>query len=363
MKKGKKLYYTILVSMLIIALGLNLVVNFKNYTHKEAQFYIEIAKWANKHEFYTASEFYYRVAQKINPNELWMDFYVARNKVLKAQKIEQLTPHKIILLKDAIKLFQKEIAKYPREYSLYSNIGEAYYRLEDFDNAIKAFEKSISLNPKDTYSLYYLSYINCECVHNYEKALYYVDKYLELKPNDYERYFGKAYALSGLNRNAEAVEWYKKYLEHNPRSVAALVNVSGNEISLARFNDADEHINRGLELNPYSAYLLSHKVDVLIAKGDFVNAEKYTNQILGQNYWNGYIGFRKFAKIEYLKGNMFSAEEYIDKAKENAQEYFDKFCDGKNYDLNDKAANCRNRFEFIDEFEEIKSKVLSDDLT
>jgi tetratricopeptide (TPR) repeat protein len=53
-------------------------------------------------------------------------------------------------LADAIRVFQLNVALYPRSWNVYDSLGEAYMNQGDKELAIQNYEKSLELNPQNT---------------------------------------------------------------------------------------------------------------------------------------------------------------------------------------------------------------------
>jgi tetratricopeptide (TPR) repeat protein len=52
-------------------------------------------------------------------------------------------------LKEAIEIFKFVVLEYPESYNAYDSLGEAYMRAGEKDLAIRNYEKSLELNPKN----------------------------------------------------------------------------------------------------------------------------------------------------------------------------------------------------------------------
>ena len=52
-------------------------------------------------------------------------------------------------LADAIRIFQLNVALYPRSWNVYDSLGEAYMNQGDKELAIQNYEKSLELNPQN----------------------------------------------------------------------------------------------------------------------------------------------------------------------------------------------------------------------
>jgi len=52
-------------------------------------------------------------------------------------------------LKEAIEIFKLNVADYPNSANAYDSLGEAYLTAGDKELAIRNYEKSVELNPKN----------------------------------------------------------------------------------------------------------------------------------------------------------------------------------------------------------------------
>ena len=266
-----------------------------------------------------------------------------------------MTPEKEQLLDEALKYYEQELTKNPNNFAVICGIASVYKYKEDFEKAIEYLEIAHKQKPDDLWTLWELAYVNAECARDFEKALLYVDKYLSIKPDETELYFRRAYVLSGLGRKKEAVEWYKKYLASNPDNrVAPLVNISQIEIGLKDWENAEKHVNEGLTYNSTSTYLLGSKLDILIHKKQYDEAEKLAKSFTHTKY----LSYWALAEIEYLRGNKEKSEEYFELSKKDAQEYYDKYCNGRDIDMYDNSATCRNQHEPVKNFEKNKTEFI-----
>lgn len=344
----KKIYCIVLILLIILSLKVNRV------TFHFDILYQVIAVNANEHEFFDASIFYWNVAKKLNPDINWYDFYIGKNKLEKAAKIETMTPEKERLLDEALKYYEQELTKNPNNFATICGIASVYKYKEDFEKAIEYLEIAHKQKPDDLWVLSEFTNIY-SLKHDYKKMLFYADKYLTIKSDDKEIYFSKAFALDGLERKEEAVEWYKKYLASNPDNrVAPLVNLSSLEIDLNNWEDAEKHVDEAMQLNPYSTYLLSEKVDILIHKKQYDEAEKLAKSFTHTKY----LFYWALAEIEYLRGNKEKSEEYFELSKQDAKEYYDNYCNGKNYDMYNHDGVCRNHYDQFTNFEKSKSETI-----
>ena len=63
-------------------------------------------------------------------------------------------------LTDAIRIFQLNVALYPKSWNVYDSLGEAYMNHGDKDLAIQNYQKSLELNPKNRGAVQALGKLN-----------------------------------------------------------------------------------------------------------------------------------------------------------------------------------------------------------
>ena len=80
-----------------------------------------------------------------------------------------------------------------------------------------------------------------------------IDKAMEYEINDpnilYSVYVNKAYALTGLQKFEESLEYSNKAIELNPQDCKGYVNKSSALIKLSKYDEAIECCNTAIESN------------------------------------------------------------------------------------------------------------------
>ena len=349
---SKKIYYGLLGILVIIALAINLKADNSSIT----MMYIHIAEHCSNAKMYELSNFYYTVAQRINKKTTWLDYNIAKNIVASVWN-KPLTTYKQEKLQEAINHLDIEIAKHPNNADINAEYAYAYEALEDYDKAIEYYKKCIEKIPTWQYGYYKLGYLYSQVKMEYETALDYINKALELNPNDNSSIFNKAYILSELEKYEEAIKYYKEYLETYPNNVAALVNIYNCEIKIKDYENAEKHVELGLKYNRFSSYLISNKMDILLHKHEFEKVKTEYEKMLERDSNSGYIAYFALAEIARYQENNEEAEKFYKLAKDNAKNYYDKYCN-KPYDLSDIDGKCMNRYEFLNDFEKEKIRKL-----
>jgi tetratricopeptide (TPR) repeat protein len=114
--------------------------------------------------------------------------------------------------------FNKAIALNPNAPDAWLNKGNSFIELDKHVEALECFDKAINLKPN-----YTIAFSNkgttLAMLGKYKEAIEQFDKAIEFG-SDFDGldkvYFGKASALSQLNKNADSVTWASKAIELNP---------------------------------------------------------------------------------------------------------------------------------------------------
>lgn len=166
-----------------------------------------------------------------------------------------------------IKMAQKEIEKNPNNFVLIASIGDSFYVCEEYEEAAKAYEKSISVpnaqkNDEQVFGQTYVRFIySLVKLNSEDKALKYLEKLLLLIPNkaDALSLAGDLYYKSDNFKKAE--EYYLKVMDvpeiigtatvnFNNIKRNALLKLSGIYVKQNRFDDVLKFSRMGMERFP-----------------------------------------------------------------------------------------------------------------
>ncbi|MCS6873310.1 MAG: tetratricopeptide repeat protein [Pyrinomonadaceae bacterium] len=184
---------------------------------------------------------------------------------------------------DRAEYFYKEAIKYDaNNAAAYAGLGEVYEELERRDEALKNYEKALSINPQleDLYltvGILYLEkgdlakadeYISKAAVKSetaetkYLKGVVYyrLDKYQEalatlndavrLDPNNAEAYYYLGETYDRLNREQEALDSYRQATRLNPNFFEAWFDMGVILYNRNRYEDAIEAYKKAIQLRP-----------------------------------------------------------------------------------------------------------------
>ncbi len=150
---------------------------------------------------------------------------------------------------NAIKSYNKAIKLQTDVPYFYNNRGIAYGKLKKYGKALSDYNKTIELNPN-----YENAYNNRGIVYDklkkYEEAIADYNKAIKLNP-DYEIvYYNRGNVYVKLGRYEEALSNYNKVIELNPNNESAYYNCGIIYNKLKKYEEAMSNLNKTIELNP-----------------------------------------------------------------------------------------------------------------
>ncbi|WP_120183172.1 tetratricopeptide repeat protein [Pelobium manganitolerans] len=186
------------------------------------------------------------------PNQYGLYFYVGIGYQLQKKSAQAIT-----YLNNALAY---DIDNVPLKAQIYSSLGDAYEAQKMYKESVAAYEKSLVLEPENTYTLnnyaYYLSLRN-EDLAKAEK--------MSIKSNQLEKdnaSFQDTYAwiLFKLKKYAEAKEWMQKAIRNNPNSPVQYEHLGDILFKLGQTAEALENWSKSLKLNADNP-LLKRKIN------------------------------------------------------------------------------------------------------
>lgn len=104
---------------------------------------------------------------------------------------------------EAVRVLEKAVALAPDDHRAHNSLGTAYLINLRLDDAATEFERALQINPRDEFANLNLANI-ARAVGNYDRAVNFYRKQIELKSDDAEAHGGLAIALLALGRDEEA---------------------------------------------------------------------------------------------------------------------------------------------------------------
>lgn len=114
----------------------------------------------------------------------------------------------------ALRVYEWIIARYPNFGDAYFNAGNLLVQLEDYEGAIRAFDRALQINPKDIEALHNKANLLCR-MGRYEQVLDLHRRIWELCPHHFQSKRDHILVLFFLGRREEALETYYQADELN----------------------------------------------------------------------------------------------------------------------------------------------------
>ncbi|NOZ35821.1 MAG: tetratricopeptide repeat protein [Chlorobi bacterium] len=121
--------------------------------------------------------------------------------------------------------------------------------VEDYNKAVTYYRKSLTINPKDKYSLLNLG-LAYNKLGNRDSALYWYNKTLKLYPNYSLAYNNRGYIFQTEGDYLSAIKNYNSALKYNSKNSYALWNRADSYFALKKYESAVEDYKKIYELKP-----------------------------------------------------------------------------------------------------------------
>lgn len=161
------------------------------------------------------------------------------------------------MMTEALGYLQKAVAIHPNYKNAYLLMGNANYYLKEYENAIKAYDNALRIDPnyRDANTNLAVALRDAgrqagEVQNDLIKAEVYLNRSYGLSPNDPEttRLLG---VLNGIKGNHdEAVKYFEKVVEADPKNASSLLNLSNALRNAGNTVRADELLQKALSIDP-----------------------------------------------------------------------------------------------------------------
>ena len=161
------------------------------------------------------------------------------------------------MLTEAVGHLQEAVKIHPGYKNPYLLLGNAYNYLQQYEASIQAYEQALKLDPlyeeaKNNLGITYRDagrYYG-EQKGDLNKALQYLAKAYEMRPNEYEvlRLLGVAYGVGG--NPGKAVEFFEKAAAAEPNNADAWYNLGSAYFNAGQPDKAQEFIQKAKQINP-----------------------------------------------------------------------------------------------------------------
>jgi len=231
----------------------------------------------------------------------------------------------------AVKAFDKAISLDPKNASTWLSKGEALINLalvenEEFDDAIKAFDKAIEINPRyaeawfkkgDTFLFIALTKHEPD---KYNESIKSLDNAIEINPTYVEAWVSKGSVLLAQQKYADAVRALDNAIDIDPKNRGAWISKADALANLHKYNESLEAYNKAIENTRTNstnelASIWFQKSKVLLMSGKTDEAQNASDKVIELDPKFAPAWHNKGTALKKLSRNS-EAEEAFAKAKE-----------------------------------------------
>jgi len=160
-------------------------------------------------------------------------------------------------LRQAIVYLDKAVKIHPAYRNAYLLLGNAHYYLQDFENSILNFDRSLSIDPQFQDALKNLPIVlrdggrhMGQKMNNFAKAEEWLLRSFQMNPGDYEtcRLLGITFGIQG--QDARAIEYFQKAITLSPDIAANYSSLGTAYLNIGDKEKAREAFNKAVELDP-----------------------------------------------------------------------------------------------------------------
>ena len=177
----------------------------------------------------------------------------------------------------AVEVLQQLSLEYPSIASVHSALGDLLRQQEEYQDAVNAYDKALSLTEKGAPAQWFLHYargISHERLKNWDKSEADLRQALELNPEQPQvlNYLGYSMVEKQVNLD-EALEMIERAVAARPESGYIVDSLGWVLFRLGRYSEAVAHMEKAVELMPVDPVVNDHLGDVYWAVGRIREAE------------------------------------------------------------------------------------------
>ncbi|PWR74382.1 NosD domain-containing protein [Methanospirillum lacunae] len=177
-------------------------------------------------------------------------------------------------------IMDKAIEKNPTNFLAWRLKVLSLSKMKMGDEAIATINKALNLYPDSIILWYTLGDIYLLDLTEYDKAIQAYQKALTIDKNDTHSLVNLAFAIDKTGRSNEALELYLQAVTINPSLTDAWVKAGNIETRANHFNQAILYYDKALKLDPGNAFTWNNKGYALSLSGDYQGAvQAYQNAI------------------------------------------------------------------------------------
>lgn len=162
---------------------------------------------------------------------------------------------RLLMLREAAGHLQEAIKIHPLYANAYLYLGICYRFLGQYDQAITYSQKAMELDPEkasnELANVYYEAGRQAAQEQgDWQKAIGFLEAGRQLRPNDYSIVQGLGVAYGNLGNLEKAIEYFSKAVELNPNDADAWFNLGSAYYNAGQPEKGNEYIQKAVEIEP-----------------------------------------------------------------------------------------------------------------
>jgi protein O-mannosyl-transferase len=198
--------------------------------------------------FFILSEFFEWIWEEVLSNHVYVKAIAVALSLAVVVQLVFLTQGFCKVWKDGVSLWSNVVKQYPRTDVAYNNRGSEYFKLQEYDKALRDFQTAIEINKQ--YAAAYSNICNIYYIQKeYEKALPYCTTALKISPAQPDTYdiLGDIYWSKDKSLS---IEMYKKSISLSSHYFAGHASLCNAYLSLQKYDEAYPVCFEATKYNP-----------------------------------------------------------------------------------------------------------------
>jgi len=196
--------------------------------------------------------------------------YLSLAKII--QEVPESTSLQIIILRKGKLIITEVVPALAPQHFIFIQEGWEQAQKGNYDEAIRYFTKAIDLNPLDGES-YYSRGTAYSHKGQYEEAISDYTKALKINPRDAKAYYNRGIACYKKDQYDQAISDFNKALEINPNNAEAYYNRGATRYKKGQHDQAISDFKKAFEIDPnnprYLVTYIDHEIAYFEDKGQY----------------------------------------------------------------------------------------------
>lgn len=182
-------------------------------------------------------------------------------------------------LEEYLRLLRREKAEKDYTYEEWFYVGLYHQNGEQFDNAIKAYDEALKINP-NLLEAWYNKGLALGKLGKHEDAIKTYDEALKIEPNDHEVWLNNGVALGKLGKFEDAVKAFDEALKIKPNYHEAWNGKAWNLMLDGDLSTALKFVDKAIEIKNDDYNSQDTKATILMKKGELDKALKWSKNAI-----------------------------------------------------------------------------------